>query len=133
MLREKILLYEECGDSLFNNYQIGSMREHNATFKVSRLDSLRDYAVINLHPDLHIEKNFMADTIDIFFLDCFRKIECYYLIDENDFTRIDFKLNGDRYLLFKGYPSKNKYLNIDTLMSIKAEGKWRYIKYSETG
>lgn len=126
----KIEYYENYGSVIFNKYQITEMRDHGGIFKVSRLDSIKDYAIINIHSDSKIEKNFTTDTINSYFLNTFKKINCYYLIADGNFVRIDFRFQQNNFLLYKGYPSKSIYLQIDTSKSIPINELWSFVKFS---
>ena len=138
-IKEKISILENFDTALFNGYQINIMREDidNPNYSVYRKDGTKEYAVFSLSPQIKIEKNFSSDSINVPFVEEFKKLGCINLYYSHEFKRIDFLQNKgmlrkkEKVILFKGeIPNHQNFLLKDTGVKELNNG-WKYIVASK--
>lgn len=127
IIKEKSIYFDSIGSKIFENYQIHNLRKgKNASYQVSRYDTLNDYAIIKLFPVAMIEKNFVRDTINIDFVNTFKILDCHYLEYRNGGIRLDFYLENKNYVMYKNFVLRNINLPFDTTKATKIDNDWAY-------
>ena len=131
MLTEKATYFDSLGWKTFNGYQLYAIRGgKNSSYEVMKIGSPKNYAVIRLNPHPEIEKNFVEDTITIDFVNTFSPLNCYYLVCNDSFARIDFKTKNNTYTLFSGKPVPERYLPEHVSKAVKLNKRWAFFKYA---
>ncbi len=134
-VKKRISVIESLDSATFSGYQIFVIRGDvkNPNFAVYRKDEKKEYAVFSISPEIKIEKNFSGDSIDIFFVEEFEKLDCINFQYSQEFIRVDFLHKQgilgkkEKVILFKGdIPKYQNFLLEESIVKELPKG-WKYL------